>query len=377
MAAREQFFVTCAPGLEALVQAELAALRLAKVERQTGGVYFEGRLEDAWRANLWLRTGVRVLWRLARFEARDADALYRGVQAIEWSRFLGPEGTLVVDAQSTGSALEHTQFVAQRTKDAIVDQMREASGARPAVDKEDPDLRVHLHLHRDRATLALDSSGESLHKRGWRRHQGRAPLAETLAAAIVELSGWDRRSPLVDPFCGGGTILIEAALRAENVAPGLFRERFGFERWRGHDAPAWAKLRERARAQRTPVPKLVLVGSDIDAARLREAEENAAGAGLAGRIAFECRDAADFVPKRGWNAWIVTNPPYGERLGEERALAALHGGFGARLREHGAGWVLALLTGNPRFAAALNLPSARRIALMNGALECELLVAAL
>jgi putative N6-adenine-specific DNA methylase len=245
------------------------------------------------------------------------------------------------------------------------------------VDKDDPDLRVHLHLHRDRATLALDSSGESLHKRGWRKHQGRAPLAETLAAAIVELSGWDRRSPLVDPFCGGGTILIEAALRAENVAPGLFRERFGFERWRGHDADAFAKLRETVRAQVTPVPKLVLLGSDIDDARLREARENAEPAGLAGRIAFERKDAADFVPKRGWNAWIVTNPPYGERVGEERALAKLHAGFGARLREHAAGWTLALLTGNPRLAAALDLPSARRIALMNGAIGCELLVASL
>jgi 23S rRNA G2445 N2-methylase RlmL len=214
VAGREIFFASCAPGIEPVLHEEARALRLAKVERQVGGVRFEGTMRDAWRANLYLRTAIRVLLRVARFEARDTDALYAGVSRVDWSRFLRTDGTFVVDARTKESALDHTLFVEQRVKDAVVDQFRSRSGRRPAVDKESPDLGISVHLFRDRCTVMVDTSGESLHKRGWRRFQGRAPLAETLAAAIVMLSGWDRRSPLLDPFCGSGTILIEGALLA-------------------------------------------------------------------------------------------------------------------------------------------------------------------
>ncbi|MBI1853387.1 MAG: RNA methyltransferase [Planctomycetes bacterium] len=372
---REVFFATCAPGIEPVLHEEIRALRLGHVERQVGGVHFEGTIRDAWRANLWLRTAVRVLQRVARFEASDANALHAGASSVDWSRFVRADGTFVVDARSKESALDHTLFVEQRVKDGIADQFRAKSGRRPSVDKESPELGVHVHLFRDRCTLMVDTSGESLHKRGWRRFQGRAPLAETLAAAIVMMSGWDRRAPLLDPFCGSATILIEGALLAANVAPGLFRERFGFERWPGHDAGAWQAMRETARAESAFPPKLVVRGWDQNAEFVEKARENVAVAELADRIVLEVGGARDFEPRRGWNAWIVTNQPYGERVGDERDLELLYRRFGERLREFAVGSHLALLSGNPRLARSLGLKPDRVVALKNGALDCELLLA--
>ncbi|MEW6072012.1 MAG: THUMP domain-containing protein [Planctomycetota bacterium] len=373
MSRRFTFFATCAPGLEAVLHGEIRALRLARPERQVGGVRFEGSLAEAWRANLELRTAIRVLLRLARFPARDGDELHRAVAAVDWSEHLGPDGTLAVDAQTSESRLDHSRYVEQRVKDAIVDRLRREHGRRPAVHRDDPDLRVHLHLWRDRATLSLDTSGASLHKRGWRVDQGRAPLAETLAAGIVLLAGWDRRAPLLDPFCGSGTILVEAALFAAQIAPGLFRARFGFERWPGHDAAACAALREELRRRAVPLPRGRLRGADLDPARIEGARRNAAAAGVEAAIELAVGDAAQFAPRRGWNAWVVTNPPYGERIGEEDELLPLYRELGARLRERCAGYRVAIFSGNPRLARALALEPIARHPLTNGALACELL----
>lgn len=375
MRGRHVFFATCAPGIEPVLHAEAKALRLAKLERQVGGVRFEGTLEDAWRANLWLRTAVRVLLRLERFEALDGDALYERVKAFDWGTLLAPEGTFVVDAQTRDSELNHSRFVEQRVKDAVADRFREHTGVRPSVDRTDPDLRIHVHVFRNRATLSLDTSGDSLHKRGWRRHQGRAPLAETLAAAVVQFSRWDGRAPLVDPFCGSGTLLVEAALIAANSAPGLFRKCFGFERWLGHEAGAFARAKDGARALERVPGRLRLVGSDVDERRIEEARENVAAAGLEGRIELQQADARDFAPRPGWNAWIVTNPPYGERVGEVAKLVPIYRGFGERVRADCAGYHLALLSGEETLARALGIAADERVALVNGALECELLLA--
>lgn len=371
--ARHVFFAVCAPGLEPVLHDELRALRAARCERQVGGVRFEGTLADAWRANLELRTAVRVLLRLARFPAPDADALYRGVAAVDWSRLLVPGGTLWVDAQTSRSRLTHSRFVAQRTKDAIVDQLRTGTGARPDVARQAPDLRLHVHVFQDRATLSVDTSGESLHKRGWRRAQGRAPLAETLAAGLVLLSGWDRQAPLLDPFAGSGTILVEGALLASRVAPGLFRASFGFERLPDHDARAYAALVAELRARRAEPRKLRLLGSDLDPARVAEARANAAAAGVGELVSLEVADARDFAPRAGWNAWIVTNPPYGERLGDARGLVPLYRAFGAVLRGRCAGFWLALLTARPELQRLLQLPELERIPTQNGGLACEIL----
>jgi 23S rRNA (guanine2445-N2)-methyltransferase / 23S rRNA (guanine2069-N7)-methyltransferase len=370
---REIFFVTCAPGLERILYGEVKALRFAKAEQQVGGVLFHGTLEDAWRANLWLRTAVRVLMRVSRFEARSADALYAGAGEVDWSRFLAADGQFVVDAQTKESGIDHSLFAAQRIKDAVADQFREKHGVRPSVDKEEPDLAIHAHLFRDRCTLLVDTSGGSLHKRGWRRFQGRAPLAETLAAAIVLDSGWDRRAPLLDPFCGSGTILIEAALIASGTPPGAFRERFGFERWKNHDASRWRAAREEALRTPSFPRKLVLQGSDVDGQTITGAMENVESAGLAERVQLEVASLSNFRPKRGWNAWVVTNPPYGERIGDERDLVRLYGEFGRILRERCAGFHASILSGNPRLDRELGLRPARTLACKNGALECRLL----
>ena len=368
------FFATCAPGLEALLHAELDQHHFLRVERQVGGCKFEGTMEDAWRANLWLRTCVRVLRRVERFVAVTPEELYDHVAAVPWERWLAPEGTLIVDAQSRDSELNHTRFIEQKTKDAIVDRFRDREGVRPNVDKEDADLRVHVHVSRDRVTLSLDTSGDSLHKRGWRKHQGRAPLSEVLASACVMMSGWDRRAPLLDPFCGSGTIAIEAALLGLDIAPGLFRERFGFERWLDHDAAGWRAAVEEARGKRKPARKLRILASDSDFVRIEEARANVESAGVAEVVELECADAKDFAPRRGWNAFVGTNPPWGERLGDERELRELYARFGRRLAEHCAGYRVAILTRSGGAGDALGLPRLARMPIANGALDCELLV---
>jgi len=372
--ARTSFFATCAPGLEPLLHAELTALRVARVERQVGGCYFEGDLADARRANLWLRMATRVLLRVSRFPCPDEDALYAGAQAIDWSRFLVADGSLRVDAQARDSQLAHTRFVEQRVKDAIVDRFRERTGRRPDVDREAPDLFVHVHLFGDRCTLSVDTSGQALHRRGWRRHQGRAPLAETLAAALVRLSEWDERAPLLDPFCGSGTIAIEAALSALRIAPGLSRTGFAFERWPGHDGRAWEREKVRARDERRSAGKLRILASDVDPQRVAQARANAEAAGVAELVELEVADACAFSPRRGWNAWIVANLPYGERVGAEADLEVLYPRFGERLREYAAGYHAALLCPPGRLARSLGLVGLRAHTFHNGGLECRLLL---
>lgn len=369
MTSRSSYFATCAPGVEPVLHAEAKELGLARVERQVGGVYFEGTRLDAWRANLRLATAVRVLERVARFGAADADALHAGATELAWERWLAPEGSLAVQAQSSLSALDHTQFIEQRVKDAIVDRFRARAGTRPSVDRDDPDLRVHVHVYKDRATVALDTSGEALHKRGWRRHQGRAPLAETLAAALLRLSGWDRRAPLVDPFAGSGTILIEGARWAAGIAPGE-RRSFGFERWLDHDARAYAALRARELAAAPPRKPPVFLGLELDPERAREASENAEAAGVADRVRIEVGDARQLELRPGWNACLVTNAPYGVRVGPEQDPLELLRALGARLRAGAQGTQLAVLVGRSEHAKALGLRGLERHALVNGGLEC-------
>jgi len=372
---RRVYFVTCARGVEPALQAEIAALRLARVERQVGGVRFEGTRVDAWRANRALRTAVRVRERVARFPAHDADELHRAAGELPWERWLAPDGSLSVQAQSSESALEHTRFLEQRLKDAIVDRFRARSGARPSVDREQPDLHVHLHLFRDRATVSLDTSGEALHRRGGRVHQGRAPLAENLAAAVLALSGWDRRAPLVDPFCGSGTIAIEAAWMAAGIAPGS-RRTFGFERWLDHDAEAYARF---VRGSSSPPVhgKSPILATDLDPERVAEARANAENAGVGERVRCEVADVRALELRPGWGAWVVTNAPYGLRIGGDEdplEVLELYRAFGARLREHGKGTMLALLALEPAHIKALALRGLKRLPLVNGGLACTLAV---
>lgn len=370
---RTEYFVTCSPGLEAVLFEEAKALRLAKVEQQVGGVCFVGAMGDAWRANLELRTAIRVLRRLDRFSCPDEQALYQAASALDWSQYLTPEGSFFVDAQCRESALDHSQFVAQRTKDAVVDSLRDASGLRPSVAKEDADLRIHVHLWRDRCTLSVDTSGDSLHKRGWRTYQGLAPVAETIAAAMVLKSDWDRRAPLVDPFCGSGTILIEAALIASETAPGIFRS-FGFERWPGHDVQAWEALQETVRSRSKMPTKLRLLGRDLDACHCAGVLDHATSIGFAANIEVASGDALDFPWKPKWGATVVSNLPYGVRSGDPESLEQLYREFGASLRDAGSGYFFSLLVGNRQYAHALGFQNWESHPIQNGSLPCRLLL---
>jgi 23S rRNA G2445 N2-methylase RlmL len=373
MPSPQNLFVTCAPGVEPFLDAELEALRISKRERQVGGVSFEGGWSDIWRANIELRTAIRVLSRVGRFRARDADELYRGAMKVDWSRFLGPESTIAVRGQTRDSELDHTLFVAQRVKDAVCDQERERTGERPSVDKNSPTLRIHAHIFRDRCTLSVDTSGNSLHRRGWREIQGRAPLSESLAAALLMASGWDKRQPLLDPFCGSGTFLVEGAWMATDRAPGLERS-FAFERWPGHDAGSLSALREKLRARVKPLGKRVIWGADLDGEMVEAAQHNLERSGLGESVQIERADARSFSPRHGWNAQVLTNPPFGERVGDERRLVKVYEGFGEALREHAEGFRVSLLSGNPNLARCTGLPNPTEwMDIKNGALDCRLL----
>ena len=370
------FFATCAKALEPLLAAELRAVGAGDVTEVRAGVSFTGALEVAYRACLWSRVANRVLLPLASFDAPDEHALYDGVRAIRWSEQLGPDDTLLVDFASSSSALTHTQYGAQKTKDAIVDQFRDETGRRPSVDREAPDVRVNVYLHADRAIVSIDLSGESLHRRGWRALGVEAPLKETLAAAILALADWPARAvagaPLVDPMCGSGTMPIEAALAAADVAPGLSRTRWGFAGWRGHDAASWRRLVDEARARRRPIVSK-LFGWDQDPRAVQIARENARRAGVADAIEFAVGPFADAAAPVGPAGVVVLNPPYGERLGETTTLGPLYEQIGGVLRHRFTGWNAFVLTANPDLQKKIGLRATRRHVLYNGALECRLL----
>ncbi len=364
-----RFFATAAKGTEPALRDELRELRLPRVRADRGGVHFEGELVEAARACLWSRVALRILLEVDAFEAPSGEALYEGTRAVDWSSWLTPRTTLAVRATCRSSRLTHSQFVAQRTKDAVVDRLRDRFGERPSVDREDPDVLLAVHVAADRATLYLDVGGASLHKRGWRSRAGEAPLRETLAAAVLRLSGWDRERTLLDPMCGAGTIAIEAAAWARRVAPGLGRERFGFERWASHD-DALRRHVERLRAE-ARAAKLAsgprIVACDADARAVANARDNARAAGV--DVAVERRDVRDLEPLDP-PGFVVTNPPYGERLAAEDTLYDDLGRSLRRLRGH----TIALLAGTPAIARAMRREPDKWWILHNGPLECRLLL---
>jgi putative N6-adenine-specific DNA methylase len=362
-------FATAAKGTEGALRDELREIRFRGIRADRGGVHFTGTLDDAARACLHSRIAMRVLVQLASFAAPSDRALYDGIRAIDFTPFLSASHTLAVSATCRSSALTHSQFIALKTKDAIVDAQRDANGVRSSVDPNDPDVRVSVHLVKDHATVYLDASGEPLHRRGYRRDVTEAPLKETLAAAILRLAGWDRDRPLVDPMCGSGTFVIEADLWARNVAPGIARD-FGFERWATHDDGAkerFESMRLAARAaHRNESPPIF--ASDNDETALAIARSNAKTA-TARNITFERKHVRDIVPTDP-PGLVVTNPPYGERLVAADALYAEMARAFTRLRGHS----IAILTGTPEIARGL--PSKVRYGahtLFNGNLECRLI----
>jgi 23S rRNA G2445 N2-methylase RlmL len=371
-----RFFATAAKGTEPALRDELRELRLRGVRADRGGVHFEGERLDGARACLWSRVAVRILVEVAAFEARDGAALYEGTHAVDWSAWMTPRTTVAVRATCRSSQLTHSQFVAQKTKDAVVDALRDRFGERPSVDRDDPDALLAVHLAKDHATLYLDVGGSSLHERGWRAKAGAAPLRETLAAAVLRLSGWDRARPLIDPMCGAGTIAIEAAAWSRRVAPGLSRSRFGFERWASHDDAerrAMTAMRDEARAAvlREGPPVLAC---DVEPRAVELARDNAKSAGV--ELVLERRDVRELAPLEP-AGFVVTNPPYGERLAAD---AGLYDDLARGLRAM-RGHTAAILAGTPGIPAAMRRALRREPdrwwILFNGPIECRLLVYAL
>ena len=375
------YFATCPKGLEYLLRDELVALGASEVHETLAGAHFSGTLETAYRACLWSRLASRILLPLGEFDAADDDALYRGVQAIDWSEHLAVHATLAVDAGTALSKLTHSQFIAQRVKDAVVDQFRQRDGERPGVDTDEPDVRINLRLRRDRATVSLDLAGSPLHRRGWREVQGEAPLKENLAAAMLLRAHWPEiyaaGGALLDPMCGSGTLLIEGALMAADSAPGLHRDYFGFLGWQQHDTMLWRGLLDEA-GQRAEAGlralRSVFFGSDIDPRMVQTAKRNAQSAGVAGFFTLDKWDAAQLTPPAGVaSGLVITNPPYGERLGDRAQMPALYRALGSTLRQHFVGWHGAVLAGDAELGRAMQLHADKRYVLYNGALETVLL----
>ncbi len=376
----QEFFSTCPKGIESLLAEELRALGAESVRETRAGVAFAGNLATGYRACLWSRLASRVLLPLARFPAPTPEALYAGVQTIAWQEHVAPAGTLAVDCATVQSAVNHSYYAALKTKDAIVDQLRERFGVRPSVDTGRPDLRVNLYLYHDEATVSIDLSGESLHRRGYRAQPVEAPLKENLAAAILLRAQWPAIAKaggaLVDLMCGSGTLPIEAALMAADIAPGLLRPYYGFLRWPQHDADTWAALlteaRERREAGLRQLPPIH--GYDHDPRAIRAAKDNIVGAELPNRILVKQRDLAACMPDDALpKGLVIANPPYGERLGEARELPALYAELGQALKRCFPGWPAAVFTGNPELGKHIGLRAQRMHTLFNGAIECKLL----
>lgn len=368
----EQYFATVARGLETLAAAELEQLGASEVTPEFTGVRFSGDRALLYRVNLWGRTIFRVLVPVREFPCRDAKQLYREVQKLSWDEFLTPEATFAVVCTGSNSQLNHSHFSALQVKNAIVDWQREKYGYRSNIDTEVPDLWINIHIRGDRATLSFDSSGTSLHRRGYRPAMGQAPLKETLAAALLDMTQWQRDLPLLDPLCGSGTLLLEAGLKALQIAPGLFREQFAFERWPDFDAPLWEQLKTEAKQQQKPELLAPILGSDRDFDTLEQARFNARSCGLADHIQFRQRDLTHLEAPSD-RGIIICNPPYGKRLGDSEELKGLYRQLGDIFKQRFKGWTAYILTGSKALSKCIGLRTSRRLPVYNGSLPCTLL----
>ena len=363
-------FAPCPQGLEEALTAEMQALGYDDARAGRAGCSFTADWSGIQRANLYSRLATRILVQVAHAEISHEDDILDLARDTPWERWFGAEQTLRVDTSAIKSPVQSLQYCNLRAKDGICDRLRELEGERPSIDTVRPDARVHLFLTGHTATLYLDTSGESLFKRGWRLDKGEAPLRENLAAGMLALAGWDPAAPLLDPFCGSGTILIEAAWIALGVPPGISRP-FGFERLRGHDAYRWRDLKEDARARILPQLDAPLVGYDLNPQAIEFARNNAERAWLtADSIRFEVGDARH-VTAPADHGWIVTNPPYGERMGAEQD-ADLWREWAACLKRNFAGWQLHVITSDLTLPNQMRLKPKRRIPLHNGSLDCRL-----
>lgn len=357
-------------GLEGVLANELLDLGADDITVQRRAVSFTGDLAMLYRANLSLRTATRILVPIARFRAKDADELYNKAKEIDWGAFMSVNNTFAIDATVYSDTFRHSRYLTYRLKDAIADYWHERSGKRPNVKVADPDLLINIHVSDRQITISLDSSGDSLHKRGYRTATTEAPLSEVLAAGMLLLAGWNGQCDLYDPMCGSGTLLIEAALIARNIAPGLFRQSFAFERWNDFDKDLLQSIYDDDSAERDFHHHIY--GSDASFYAVEAARKNIKSAGLSKDIdvrqirAEEIKNTPQMQP-----ALLITNPPYGERLGQDKNIELLYQNIGTMLKHQFAGTTAWILSGNEQAMKRIGLKPAKKIKLLNGDIECS------
>lgn len=365
-----QFFATCPRGLEALLEAELKSLNARQIQPTDGGVGFAGDMLVCYRANLESRIATRILLQVAKGKYSNEDELYQGAFKIDWNQWFDVKQDFMVKVTGVKCPLKSLEFATLRIKDAVCDRFRQAVGSRPYIDTREPQVRLHAYLAAEDYQLYLDTSGQPLYQRGLRRASIEAPLRENLAAGILKLSGWQVGTPLLDPMCGSGTFLLEAAMMSLDIAPGSGRN-FGFERLKNFNHGAWQSLLNQAKSRAKPVNFQRLYGSDMDLRAVRISRQNLQEAGLLEAVQLAHTEFTAVVPPAPEGV-LIANPPYGVRIGEDEDLAALYPKMGEALKKRFAGWNAYFLTNDLRMPKLMRLAPSKRTPLFNGPLECRL-----
>lgn len=368
------FFASCPTGMADLVESELKSFGLKTWEKTTGGVLFESNWAGCYKANLNSRYASRILKPILDFPAYQNEDVYNNILKHDFTKYIKPNQTLAVDAALKECKILDQRFLAMKVKDAIVDQFREKFGSRPDVENNNPDLRIHIRGYKNQYHVSIDTSGNSLFMRGYRTKTGDAPLKENLAAGLIGLAEWDKKSVMVDLFCGSGTLLIEAALMALNIAPGLERTRFGFMNYSDFDQDVWDKVVDEALSAEKKELDFKLYGYDLDKKVLQMAKENAKNAGVAEFIEFGSAPISNAYPPEGVTpGMIISNPPYGTRIGDEDNLKDVYRDLGFTLKHRFMGWTAWILSGNKDLLSEMKLKSTRKFFVFNGNIECRFL----
>ena len=365
-----QYFATCPRGLEALLQAELQSVGAKETKPTDGGVGFAGELSVCYAANLHSRIATRILMQAGRGNYQTEDDLYEAAYKLNWPNWFDVKHDFMVKVTGVKCPLKSLEFATLRIKDAVCDKFRQVVDSRPYIDTKTPAVRIHAYLTADVYVYYVDTSGDALYMRGNRKASIEAPLRENLAAGILQLSGWQAGQPLLDPMCGSGTFLLEAAMIALNIAPGLHRS-FGFEKLKNFESDTWKKIKNTALKNVKPVTFQKIYGSDSDLRAVRIAKQNLAAAGLLEAVQLSHLEFTALVPPADHGV-LVANPPYGVRIGEDEELAVLYPKMGEALKRQFAGWNTYFLTNDLRLPKLMRLTPSKRTPLFNGPLECRL-----
>ena len=356
-------------GLEEVLAQELIELGANDVQLERRAVSFRGDKALLYRANLCLRTAIRILVPIASFKAKDTDALYKHIKSLDWSQYMTENSTFAIDATVYSESFRNSRFVTYRVKDAIADYWIEKAHKRPSVSTQTPDLLFNVHVANEQVTLSLDSSGESLHKRGYRVATTEAPINEALAAGMLLLAGWQGQSDFYDPMCGSGTLLIEAALIARNIAPGIFRQSFAFEKWPDFDADLWSDIYNDDSAERDFEHKIY--GSDASFYAIQQAAKNVKAAGVQKDVELKQIRIEELKPMANANALVMLNPPYGERLASNKDIEDLYAKIGTALKHQFAGATAWIISSNDAAMKCIGLKPTKKLRLLNGELDCQ------